>query len=331
MTPSAPSAPRPGHRTRRQGLVQGQDQHDGAGEHPGSDFASAAMLRLIRLGLARQGLALPQAAAAAPPQAHVPLADKRALASALLAQHGPQVLFRIGEAVLDAPDEPTLSALLAARDPLDLVKRFQRLERYLHSRHRVLLHQAAPGALLLQHRSMQADSPPHAAENLLVWGLLVGVLQRLGTPGLVARWQAGHTADLHLAWQVQPAAPAPPPAPVADTTAQARRLLADDLGAGWRLPQLAAALGLTPRTLQRRLAQQGSSFARLWAEVRLGAAGRLLTAGQHGVAEVGLCCGFADQAHFTRCFLQHTALTPARFRREFAQRHAQQVDTGRPG
>ena len=35
-------------------------------------------------------------------------------------------------------------------------------------------------------------------------------------------------------------------------------------------------------------------------------------------AEVGYMCGFADQAHFTRQFKRHTAMTPALYRSEFA-------------
>lgn len=277
------------------------------------DFASAAMLRLIRLGLARQGLELPAPPAAA---ARVPLRDKRALLQALLDRHGANAIFRLGEAVQDAPDEPTLTALLAARDPADLVRRFQRLERYVHSRHRIDVEAAAPGRLRLRHRSLKAGQPPHAAEDLVVWGLLAGVLQRLGTPGLATAFDDG-TAVLDLRWT--PAAPQPAaPSPArADTLAAARAALAADCAAAWTLPRLAAALGLAPRTLQRRLAEAGSGFSALWTEVRLAAAGRLLAEGADSTAQIGYRCGFADQAHFTRAFHRHVALTPARYRREF--------------
>jgi hypothetical protein len=91
-----------------------------------SDFAAAAMMRLIALGLKRQGLALP----AAPPPlrgARVPLVDKRRLMDALLQQHGAEAVLRIGEGVHEARDEPVLVALRLARDPMDLVARWQRL------------------------------------------------------------------------------------------------------------------------------------------------------------------------------------------------------------
>ncbi len=37
-------------------------------------------------------------------------------------------------------------------------------------------------------------------------------------------------------------------------------------------------------------------------------------------AEVAYLCGFADQAHFTRQFKQHTAMTPGLYRDAFARR-----------
>ena len=53
------------------------------------DFAAAAMMRLIQLGLKRQGLTPP--AADTPSAAHVALREKRTLARTLLETHGPVV------------------------------------------------------------------------------------------------------------------------------------------------------------------------------------------------------------------------------------------------
>lgn len=281
------------------------------------DFAAAAMLRLIRRGLQAQGLPAPP-----PPRAPalVPLADKRALLHALMQRHGPAVLLRIGEAVQDAPDEPTLTALTAARDPADLIARWQRLERFVHSRHRVQVLAAGAGWMRLRHASTMAGEPPLPAEDLLVWGLLVALLRRIGTAA-VAHDLAGRseaTELVQIRWQpAVPAAGRMPPA-AADTVAAARARLAADCAAPWSLARLAADLGLAPRTLQRRLAGEGSHFSALWTEVRLAASARMLADGAESTAQIGYLCGFADQAHFTRCFRRHTALTPARYRSEFA-------------
>lgn len=280
-----------------------------------SDFASAAMLRLIRRGLQRQGLA---PAAREPAQALVPLQDKRALLASLMQQYGPQVLLAIGDAVLGAPDEPTLTALILARDPADLLARWQRLERFVHARHRTRVLGAGPGWLRLQHVSLVPGQPPWPAEDLLVWGLLRGLMQRIGAGELRCEVDAGDSACAHFRWR--PArADAPPTAPV-DALHAARAALAADVAAPWTLARLADTLGLSPRSLQRRLAAEGSSFSALWTAVRLAQSARLLAEGPAPTAEIGYCCGFADQAHFTRRFRQHTALTPARYRAEFAAR-----------
>lgn len=299
-----------------------------------TDFAAAAMLRLIRLGLARQGLApTPRAAGAA----LVPLDHKRTLLTGLMQQHGPGVLLRIGDAVLDAPDEPTLTALTLALDPPDLLSRWQRLERYVHSRHRTQRLDEAPGRVRLRHVSLQPGEPPWPAEDLLVWGLLIGLLRKLGPTGLQAslhgqplfgdgRWQdasaaAAHdTAALALRWDGPSAAAGAGavPSSVAGTLAHARACLAADCGAGWTLPRLAAALRLPPRTLQRRLGAAGSSYSALWTEVRLARSAQLLAQGRDSPALIGYQCGFADQAHFTRTFRRHTAITPACYRSQFS-------------
>jgi AraC-like DNA-binding protein len=298
-----------------------------------NDFAAAAMLRLVRLGLQREGIA----PAAPPPAATalVPLQDKRRLLDDLLQRHGPALLLRLGEAVHDAADEPTLTALTAARDAPDLIARWQRLERFVHARHRVVLLHAGDAGCVLRHVSLRPGEPPTAAEDLLVFGLLVGLLQRIGTAGLRARWvgeagwaqlagrwQAGplpaDTATWELGWR-QPAAPARVgPVPVgAATPGAARAVLAADCAAPWTLPRLAATLGLAPRTLQRRLGEAGTGFSALWTEVRLAQAARLLVAAPEPAVQVGYLCGFADQAHFTRCFKRHTAMTPVVYRAQF--------------
>jgi AraC-like DNA-binding protein len=269
----------------------------------------------------------------------VPLAHKRALVDALLAAHGPLALLRIGEAIADAPDEPALLALALATGPADLLARWQRLERFVHSRHRLLLRADGPQRLQLRHVSLASASPPSAAEHLLVLGLLVALARLIGTPGLQAaagtpvqwRWRDGvwqgpaagdvhgatcdALADWHWSWQPQTPARAGPPDP--DWADAASRLLAADPGRSWTLALLASALGSSPRTLQRQLAGQGRCFSQLLMAARLAHSARLLATTAQPTAAIGYHCGFADQAHFTRAFKQHSAMTPAQYRSDF--------------
>lgn len=300
-----------------------------------SDFAAAAMLRVIRLGLRRLGIAWPAAAASVRARgAHLPLADKRALVDGLLAEHGPQVLLSIGQGALDSQEEPTMLALLLARDPADLITRWQRLERFVHTRHRVRAEQLGSGHALLRHVSVLPGQPPSVAEDLLVLGLLVALMQRLGASALRAhlvdlpgvRWQRGkwHAPALpadasrwSLQWQAPASAVVAQPAMETDWVARAQRLLGADLGRRWTVQALASDMHCSPRSLQRHLAAGDSGFGVLLLAVRLAHSARLLAQTARPPAEIGYLCGFADQAHFTREFKRHSALTPLHYRRQF--------------
>ena len=297
------------------------------------DFASAAMLRLIQLGLQRQGIAV---SALRPPRgAHVPLAVKRALVDQLLRDHGPQVLLCIGQAVHDARDEPALVALAMAREPLDLIARWQRLERFVHSRHRVFIEQSGDGSVLLRHGSLDTERPPSAAEDLLVFGVLVALVERVGTDGSQARfagdsrwrWQHGcwieravpqDVSRWALSWNRGVHRPVAPWAADDDWVGAAHRVLCADPGRHWTLRTLARDMNTSPRSLQRQLGVGRSSFSALLLETRLALSAKLLAQSQQSPAEIGYVCGFSDQAHFTRRFKEHSALTPGTFRAQFS-------------
>jgi AraC-like DNA-binding protein len=299
------------------------------------DFAAAAMLRLVRLGLQREGLTADVPLPPSPGGAWVPLQDKRLLLDVLMQRHGPALLLRLGQAVHDADDEPTLTALTEARSAADLIERWQRLERFVHSRHRVLTLATSDVGCTLRHVCLRSDEAPTPAEDLLVLGLLVGLLQRIGTADLRARlagetgWRLcdGHwtsaavtrdAATWELAWGQPAVQSATPPMPAdAALPVAARAVLAADCAAAWTLPRLAERLGLAPRTLQRRLNEAGTSFSSLWTEVRLARSGQLLLRERESAAQVGYVCGFADQAHFTRSFKRYTGMTPAIYRAQF--------------
>lgn len=290
------------------------------------DFAPAAMMRVVHQGLLRQGLAPPP-----PVPSHlgrVALPDKRERLQALWRAHGPGVIARLGEAVHDLSDDPLLTAFSPARDPWDLLERWQRLERFVHSRHRVEVRAIGPFALSWRHVSLRRAAPPTDAEDLLVSGLLLALTQRLGVSGLRARplgartwlfdghWRATRWPSRLSAWEWSWAGSAPPPPP-ASAPHSPLSLLQADPARGWTLARLAHAMGLSPRTLQRRLGGQGGHFSGLLAQARLNHSAHLLAAGGASLAEVGYLSGFADQPHFTRQFHAHTGLTPAQFRAQF--------------
>lgn len=76
------------------------------------------------------------------------------------------------------------------------------------------------------------------------------------------------------------------------------------------LTELAHRLRLGPRTLQRRLAEQGESFDSLLRKAFQRRAGRLLAAG-HSVTDVAVELGYSDTAHFSRAYRTWTGRPPS--------------------
>ncbi len=297
------------------------------------DFASAAMMRLIRAGIARQGLPAPPIPASA--EARVPLGRKRQALQDLLARHGPLAILRIGEAVRHVPREPMHRALIVATDPGDLLSRWSSLERFSHSRHRVDWTAAGPGALRLEHRALAGNGAPQAAESLLVLGLLAVLVEAIGTQEVEVRPEGDGPRRTGGRWigpadfagfascritfreAAPPPAPLPPPASGPALASALRAAILADTARPWRLADLAARTGRSPRSLQRHLAALGTGPAQMVLEARLEAAAALLAGTDHGLAEIGFVCGFADQAHFNRSFRRFTAITPGSYRRAY--------------
>ncbi len=84
-----------------------------------------------------------------------------------------------------------------------------------------------------------------------------------------------------------------------------------------REPTLAAvarAIGTSPRTLQRRLGEEGARFAGIVDAVRRERAEAYLRAGDVSIAEVSWLLGFAEQSAFTRAFRRWTGVAPTGWR-----------------
>ncbi len=78
---------------------------------------------------------------------------------------------------------------------------------------------------------------------------------------------------------------------------------------------MARRLGQSRRSLQRRLGEAGTTFARLVAEVRRQRAEAFLSGRDVSVAEVSWLLGFSEQSAFTRAFRRWTGRSPTEYRR----------------
>lgn len=304
------------------------------------EFASAVLMAALSRALADEGIAIDAPASG---KALLPLAAKRQLLATVADQHGLLPLLRAGRRLPTLPPDPTLSALIAATAPADLFDRWSRLERFVHSRHRVVVRDASPAHLVAEHVG-PPGAPPRPAEDALVLGFLTGLLSAVGARDVVvtlprarqliafsSRTFASIPSEQDTAlWRFDWSALAPPArltgtGTSADAAAPARCLLAADPTRGWTLASLAAQLAVSTRSLQRHLAASGG-FAALRATTRAETAAHLLMNTDHPLGVVGFASGYTDQPHFTREFKRRTAMTPAAYRSAFAYRAA----SGRP-
>jgi len=100
----------------------------------------------------------------------------------------------------------------------------------------------------------------------------------------------------------------------APLTAQVRKLLA--LGMDGRVPtleQIARSTAMSTRSLQRKLAEEGSSLQAMVDEVRAELAKRYLARPGVSASEVSYLVGFADTSAFFKAFKRWTGVTPKSF------------------
>lgn len=81
------------------------------------------------------------------------------------------------------------------------------------------------------------------------------------------------------------------------------------------LARVAAVLGMSPRTLQRRLASEGTSVAREIENIRRTMAVALLRDPGLPIADIAFLLGYSESSTFFRSFKRWTGTTPHRFRR----------------
>jgi AraC-like DNA-binding protein len=81
-----------------------------------------------------------------------------------------------------------------------------------------------------------------------------------------------------------------------------------------RVEEAAAQLSIHPRTLNRRLHEEGTSFREVLNEVRFETASQLLTDTQLGVTRIALTLGYADPSVFTHAFRRWAGVPPREWR-----------------
>ncbi len=309
------------------------------------DFASAAMVRALLQGMEDLGLRLPEVAEKLT-QATVPLNLKRAVVQAAVEQAGFAVLPLLGRGLHDLAMEPTHLALTAGRSATSMLVRWQRLERYIHSKHRIQWLLLSPTSAKVSHMHKDNGPAPLAAEDLVVCGVLCALLEANGLHSVNAMasnielypnpdanqvlqsMQLGQTDTWLLSWQgalgERSDLDLPVSWPQVAPTTWSRFAFAVGDHVARCLPELvsvddaAAVLGMSRRTFQRTMAEENLNYQKVQSEVRFRLAGWYLLESEIPMAEIGFVCGYSDQAHFTREFNRRMGVPPSRYRDLFS-------------
>lgn len=314
------------------------------------EFASAAMLRVLTQGL--RELNLPpleqRIHGAHSSSATVDLDLKLALIQHALEHGGIDCLIHLGCGVHHHANEPTHRAMVGAKDPIELVVRWQRLERYIHSRHRLRIAAQGEGWMEITHDGISAGIFPSIHESLVVFGVIAALLQAQGVRNLEIHandlkvfpvaprnaWMNLLTVDPLRSWRLSWVASAQPLAP-ANTVHQTDDLFVCSDWPQWQrqlvnrvlerlidvptVSDAASHLKVSTRTLQRDLKQRGMSFSELVGDCRARIAAVHLMESSLPLAEVGFLSGYSDQSHFTREFGKRVGMTPQKYRSAFGR------------
>ncbi len=116
-------------------------------------------------------------------------------------------------------------------------------------------------------------------------------------------------ASLPKAKELKPEFPA---APAEKIVMAAKRYAEAYVMGSLSLPTLAAAVGVSPRHLNRLFRQfEGCTVGMFISGLKMDAAKKLVRLGDHPTKVIARMCGYSDPAYFSRVFKKHTGVAPA--------------------
>jgi AraC-like DNA-binding protein len=94
-----------------------------------------------------------------------------------------------------------------------------------------------------------------------------------------------------------------------------RAKLVDQLSSGQAKEEaIAGFLGLSSRTLQRKLKEEGTSYAQILNDTRKELASQYISNSRLSISEISYLLGFAEPTNFTRAFRRWTGKSPSEYR-----------------
>ncbi len=277
--------------------------------------------------------------------------DKMLLLQELMDAKGPEAILSLPENI---PEDALYSSLLYiflnSASPIELMEKFNRYDRYFHPTRRVELRASGPNFVDVENVA-DIDDKPRAVEELFLCGVLSYILSRNGCQGMEVEWLSVCTESLlhvltamdvlpppleqHTRWRFtwrehnrrgqiagldqflsSYAEPFRHSSKVR-VTEMVEKFLENDLG---RKPGMAVAadmLGMSVRSFQRKMREEGTTYTRLFNELRIKVASRMLRHSTASVTEVGFVCGFRDSSHFSREFKKVQQMSPKSYRESY--------------
>ncbi len=254
---------------------------------------------------------------------------------ALLRIRGAEAVVQAGHRLGHRGDHPILRVLADSLDPSDLFEKFERLEPLLHLGNRTS-YTTTPDGVDVVHVPRLNDAVD-VSESLFVCGAQVGMLERLGCEGLRASFHDSTTVwpipakddetlamqrlrdrrpassiGWTLTWTSSPSTPATHS--TGSLTRDIGRLVLERPSRRWTLQLAAREVGVSTRTLQRSLSNEGMRFADILVRARLGAAEELLARTSLPIGLIAMLCGFSDPSHLSSAMRRISGATPSDIR-----------------
>lgn len=103
---------------------------------------------------------------------------------------------------------------------------------------------------------------------------------------------------------------------VSGISGQVRQQILGGLGLVATLDEVASALAMSPRSLRRKLEQEGTNFRALLEEERCQTAMQILSSSDMKLDELAIHLGYTDTASFTRALRRWKSISPGEFRKK---------------
>jgi len=269
----------------------------------------------------------------------------------LLREEGAKSVFELSRYFsLDTSSSSLIYLLLNSSTPQAMIQKLGLYDSHFRISRDLQLKGTSDRHMMVEHFA-QADDPPTSADELFLAGALRNLLLLIGCRSLKLEWLSVRSEHLRkelqgleqsetpieantrwrFSWERQQrpenirglddfliSNTAPFIAPYTlSLTQRVEEYLVDDLNTRPTMEEMADKLGISTRSLQRKLQEEGTSYSRVYSELRIKTAARLLRHSNANLTEIGFLSGFSDSAHFSREFKKVQKMSPKAYRDKF--------------